>query len=230
MKKKRIIWGIIWILVGVIVALKVFNVFQFDIFFDGWWTLLIIIPCAVSLFTEKNKTASLIGVLIGVILLLCCRDVFGFDILWKIALPAGIVIIGIKMIIGGVGDRESAKRWKEIEENGKTVKTVEAVFGGSDIDLRGEKIEGIKCTAVFGGVKCDLTNAVFESDCSIALTCVFGGAEIYLPENVNVQIHSNSFLGGVSDDEWKNTATSGVTVHIDATCVLGGVEIKKHKE
>ncbi|MEE1115844.1 MAG: hypothetical protein UH851_03185, partial [Clostridia bacterium] len=36
-------------------ALNAFNITDIDVFFDGWWTLFIIIPCAIGLFTEREK-------------------------------------------------------------------------------------------------------------------------------------------------------------------------------
>ncbi len=29
--------------------------------FDGWWTLFIIVPCAIGLITDRDKTGSIIG-------------------------------------------------------------------------------------------------------------------------------------------------------------------------
>ena len=227
MKKiNKIVWGVVWIIVGIIVLLKAFDVIEFRLFFDGWWTLFIIVPGVVGIFTEKDKTGSIIAVCIGVVLLLCCLDVFGFDMLWKLALPLIIVLIGIKMIVGSFTDREGVKIWKEIDEKGKTVKTVTAVFVGSDMDLSGEKVEGIRCTAVFGGIKCDLTTAILEQDCAMDIHTVFGSVDVLLPENVNVKIHSNSLFGGVDNEKHKNSTENMITVHIHASCIFGGVEIK----
>ena len=34
----RILWGLVFIVLGVIIALNVFNIIDFNIFFRGWWT------------------------------------------------------------------------------------------------------------------------------------------------------------------------------------------------
>ena len=72
MRKKvsNIIWGLLFIVIGTIFALNALEITDIDIFFDGWWTLFIIIPCAVGLITERDKTGNLIGLAIGVFLLL----------------------------------------------------------------------------------------------------------------------------------------------------------------
>ena len=42
---KSIIWGIVLVTLGVLLGGRAAGLFEFDIFFDGWWTLFIIIPC-----------------------------------------------------------------------------------------------------------------------------------------------------------------------------------------
>ena len=63
---KSIIWGLCLVIVGVLLCLNVLEVINFDIFFDGWWTLFIIIPSITNLVTDDNKTASIIFLIIGI--------------------------------------------------------------------------------------------------------------------------------------------------------------------
>ena len=103
MKKiSSVIWGIVLIAAGALFALNALNITNIDIFFDGWWTLFIIVPCAVGLFTEREKTGNIIGIAVGVFLLLCCQDILSFSMLWKLLVPAIIVIIGLKMVFTGL--------------------------------------------------------------------------------------------------------------------------------
>lgn len=43
--KKNIILGIILIALGIIFGGNALNLFSINVFFKGWWTLFIIIPC-----------------------------------------------------------------------------------------------------------------------------------------------------------------------------------------
>ena len=90
----NVLWGIVLVLVGLIIGCNALGLTNINIFFDGWWTLFIIIPCFIGLIKDNEKTGSLIGILIGVLLLLACQDIINFDILWKLALPMILVIIG----------------------------------------------------------------------------------------------------------------------------------------
>ena len=225
-KLSKILWGVVLVLVGGIFALNAFGVTDVEIFFDGWWTLFIIVPCLVGIFSEREKTGNIIGLLIGIFLLLCCQNVLSFGLFWKLVIPAIIVIIGLKLILGAVLGEKATKMIAVSRQNGNNVKTGCATFSSQDLNLDGEVFEGAELNAVFGGVKCDLRHAIFEKDCAITASAIFGGIDIFVPDNVNVKITSNSIFGGVSEKKYRPYVENAVTVYINATCMFGGVEIK----
>ena len=45
----KILWGTTLIAVGGIIALNAFGIADIELFFDGWWTLFIIVPCLVGI-------------------------------------------------------------------------------------------------------------------------------------------------------------------------------------
>ena len=58
MKKiSSVIWGIVLIAAGALFALNALNITNIDIFFDGWWTLFIIVPlcCRFVYRTRKDR-------------------------------------------------------------------------------------------------------------------------------------------------------------------------------
>ena len=93
------IWGIIFIIIGLVLGVNALGIAKIDIFFDGWWTLFIIIPCLVGLFKDKEKTGSIIGILIGVVLLLSAQGILDFEIAWKLVLPTILILIGLSIIL-----------------------------------------------------------------------------------------------------------------------------------
>ena len=52
---KNIIWGIVLVTIGIIFGLNELNITNINIFFDGWWTLFIIVPCIIGLFNDDEK-------------------------------------------------------------------------------------------------------------------------------------------------------------------------------
>ena len=223
-KTSNILWGVVLVAAGVLFALNALNITDINLFFDGWWTLFIIIPCAIGLFTEREKLGNVIGILIGVALLLWCRDILSFSLLWKLLVPVIVVVIGIKMIFTGLFANKANEIMAELKKNGSNTKTTFAAFSGSNISYEGEVFEGAELNAIFGGVKCDLRGAITEKDCAIQAFAIFGGIDIFVPENINVKVSSTSLFGGVSN---KSARKDGVpTVYVNCTCMFGGVDIK----
>ena len=223
-KAGSVLWGIVLIAAGVIWALNEFNITNINVFFDGWWTLFIIVPCAIGLFTEREKTGNIIGIAVGVFLLLCCQDILSFSMLWKLLVPAIIVIIGLKMVLTGLFGNKANEIMKQLKLEGKEPKAGCATFSSCDMNYDGEVFEGAELTAVFGGVKCDLRNAIIEKDCAIQVSAIFGGIDIFVPAGINVRVNSDSIFGGVSN---KTAAHQNApTLYISGTCMFGGVEIK----
>ena len=198
-----------------------------NIFFDGWWTLFIIVPCFIGLFKEREKTGNIIGLAIGLVFLLCCQDMIDFETVWKLLVPAILIIIGVSLIVKDAFGSKINEEIKKLNESKTKDGGYCATFSGQNIKFDGEKFNGTDLNAVFGGIKCDLRNAIIENDVVINTSSIFGGTEIYIPENVKVKVKSTSIFGGVDEKKQnKIENTDAHTIYINATCLFGGVEIK----
>ena len=217
------IWGIIFIIIGLVLGVNALGIAKIDRYFDGWWTLLIIIPCLVGLFKDKDKTGSIIGILIGVVLLLSTQGILDFEIAWKLALPTILILIGLSIILKNTINKKDFETIKKLNNDFK--EEVCATFTTQTIEYDDEKFKGTNLTAVFGAIKCDLRKAIIKKDIVINATTTLGGIEIYIPENVNIKIKSTSIFGGV-DEKKKNKVEEGPTIYINANCLFGGVDIK----
>ncbi len=225
-KSNQILWGIALIAVGILIALNSLDIIDINLFFKGWWTLFIIVPCAIGLFSGNEKFGNLLGILLGVLLLLCCRDIISFGLLWKLFIPFVIVIIGLKMIFGSFHQGRCQTISKNLEAEGKQPKNVFAIFSGQNTTFNKEAFNGAELNAIFGAIKCDLTQAVIEQDCVINASAIFGGIDIIVPENVNIKIHSNSIFGGISNKKPQNSDHNTVTVYVNGTAMFGGITIQ----
>jgi predicted membrane protein len=223
-KIRSVLWGIFFIVIGALFALNALEITDIDIFFDGWWTLFIIIPSVIGLFTEKDKTGNLIGVAIGVFLLLCSRDILSFSMLWKLLVPAIIMIIGLKMIFSALFGNKANQILKQLKENGNVPRSGHATFSGCTLNYQDQVFEGAELSAVFGGVKCDLREAVIEKDCAIEVSAIFGGIDILVPKHINVKVNSTCIFGGISNKTKPNA--DAPTLYIPVTCMFGSVDIK----
>ena len=226
MKKfENILWGIAFIVVGLILAGNAIGITNIDIFFDGWWTLFIIVPCFIGLFNDSDKTGNVIGLVIGGTLLLACQGLLNFEMVWKLVVPVALVIIGVSIIFKDSIHGKINSEISKINKSQKDIPSYCATFSEQNANFENEEFKGADLTAVFGGVKCDLRQAIINSDTVIKAESIFGGVEIYVPSNVKVKIKSTPIFGGVTDKSLHNQESEH-TIYINSTCIFGGVDIK----
>ncbi len=236
-KVKGVFWGLVLVIIGVIITLNALEIdLGLEVFFKGWWTLFIIVPCAIEFFTEKNKFGSSIGILIGVGLLLAARDIITFGQFFKLILPVLLIILGLYVIFRTFVTKPCADSKENVvtENTSQDTKTTgnaganySAIFTGEDVKFDGQRFEGTALTALFGGVECDLRGAVIDHDVTITATAIFGGVDIMLPTDIRLHIDSSAaFLGGVSNQFRTTADASSPVITIRPTCVFGGIDIK----
>ena len=221
---KSIIWGVILVMVGVIYGLNSFNIVDINLFFPGWWTLFIIVPCVIGLVTDGDKTGSIIGVIIGVLLFLGANDIIDYDLIWKLIFPLIIIVVGLSLIFKDRFNSKITKRIEDIADNKNN--GVTAVFSGEDVSFNNRVFTGINLTSIFGGIKCDLRGAKIKKDVVINAYSFFGGTDILVDDNVKIAVSSTSIFGGVDNKKKNNDSTSDITIYVNAICIFGGIDIK----
>lgn len=224
--KTNILWGLIFIILGVILGSNALGLTDINIFFNGWWTLFIIVPSFIGLINDHEKTGNLIGLIIGVLLLLSCQNLFSFKILFKLIPPLVLVIIGLSLLFKDTFNREISREIYKLNKNVKNDEGYAATFSNQDVDMSNEEFKGTTLNAIFGGVKLDLTEAKIKNDVVINATSIFGGIKILAPNDVKVKVKSNALFGGVSNERKNTKDSKNVTIYVNATCLFGGVEIK----
>lgn len=223
-KLSNILWGIAFIIVGVGFAGNALDLWDFRLFFAGWWTLFIIVPCLISVIQNGPRTSTVIGIVIGVLMLLAAQGIVKWDILGDMIVPVIFVIIGVGFIFRSTGRNRIPRDIEARFVQGESDLT--AVFGERKANFRNQTFEGATINAVFGGVELDLREAVIEHDVLIHATAIFGGADIFVPGNVKVKVSSVPIFGGVSNKSLAPAEPSAPTVFVNATCMFGGIDIK----
>lgn len=221
----KILWGIVFIALGIIIGLNALDITNINIFFNGWWTLFIIIPCLIGLFSEdgEGKTGNIVGLIIGILLLLSIQGIVSFSIVGKLIVPLIFVAIGLSMIFNETINKKITDKVRNAKKNG--LESFTATFGEQKVQKEGECFTGANLDAVFGAVQLDLRKANIEKEATIKASAIFGGVEIFVPDNVNVKVKSTPIFGGVSNKA-KYDKDNQTTIYIDAFCMFGGVDIK----
>lgn len=205
MKKiENTVIGLILIIIGVIIGLNAFHITNIDLFFDGWWTLFIIVPCFFGLFKDQDKTGNIIGLIVGIYLLLYCQGLINFQFAWKLVVPVIFVLIGLKMIFKDTFNKKKPRQ--NIYDN--------QLYIGGNYDV------------TFNGLILDLSNAYLNEKTNITISTLFGGVDLYLPDDVNIQIQSSNFLGGVDLHKRENKIENTKVIYLNARCIFGGINIK----
>lgn len=224
MKPSNLIWGLIFILAGVGFAGNVLDLWDFNLFFNGWWTLFIIIPCIVSLIQNGFSSGNVIGLTIGVLLLLSMQGIFDFAVIGKLIVPLIFIMIGLSIIFKNVFHRDGGIHVNVKYQGG--VSEHSAIFAGNSYRVTGEKFMGTTMNAIFGGVELDLTDAIIDEDVVINATAVFGGIDIKVPYNVKVKVSNVPVFGGVSNKVPTSRDLNAPTIFLNSTCMFGGIDIK----
>lgn len=217
-KVNTVIIGILFIIVGVIVGFNSFGITNIDVFFDGWWTLFIIIPAINGIISDDEKLGSIIWLIVGIILLLGCQDMISFDIIWKLMLPLILVFIGLSIMFGSKDKKLDTKNNKNREFC--------ACFGGQTVKFDDQDFKGAEVNGIFGGITLDLRNAKIKDESVIEAAAVFGGVTILIPEDLKVEIKSTSVFGGVIDKTKSKEKNDKITLYVNGSAIFGGVEIK----
>jgi predicted membrane protein len=214
------------------------NIWDFHLFFDGWWTLLIIVPCFISMLQTGFSTGSTVGFIIGVLLLMNYQVDFHFNI-WQLIIPIILVFIGIRIMFQGAFHKKinyennfNAGGYNSTNQgtNGTNYTNASkgeysAVFSSNHIHIT-EPFFGTSLSSAFGAIVLDLRDAQITGDVEINASAIFGGIDIYLPNGVKVKTSNVPIFGGVSNKHTQATDPGAPTVYINSTCMFGGIDIK----
>lgn len=110
------LWGSVLVVLGVVLGINALGIAKIDIFFPGWWTLFIIVPCAIGVLTDEHKGGELAGLIFGICLLLGCLGVIPFGMLWKLLLPAILVFVGLVVIVRSTSNGAVQEKIRRVEK------------------------------------------------------------------------------------------------------------------
>lgn len=236
-KIANVVWGLVFVILGVGIAGDVMELWNFRVFFPGWWTLFIIIPCLISIIRSGISVGATTGLIIGVMLL--AAQYVRFDInVWRLIIPVILIVIGLKIIFQGA-TRKTIKVDKSVYIGGHTDgqsdgqgefhksnrQEYSSVFASNNVKVT-DQFLGTNLNAVFGAVVLDLREAVINSDVEISATAVFGGIDIFVPIGINVKVNNIPIFGGVSNKTGYTPEPGAPTIYLNSTTMFGGIDIK----
>ena len=225
----NIVWGVILIIIGVGLIGEVFDLWNYSVFFKGWWTLFIILPALASMIQNGIRTGNSIAMGIGVLLLLSAQNIIPDGLLFKIAVPAVLIIIGLSILSKAIFKNSSHKA--TIFANNATVNSEDnpsylAIFSGNTIKNNSTNFQGGSATALFGSNEIDLSDAVLKGDVEFSVLTIFGGSEVAAPKSAHIEIQGFPILGSNENSAVSSADPAAHKIVFRCTSIFGGTEIK----
>lgn len=222
-----------FIALGVLFLLSQLGVGGLGWLLGTWWPMLLVVVAAGNLVSSGGRSlGALILLVVGLALQLDQLDWFEADV-WALAWPVLIVAIGLRMLVEPRLRRQPASG--ALGASTRTVVTGErasvvAILAGRNERVLSKAWAGGEVTAVMGAAELHLDGALPVAEGAyLRATAVLGGIEIFVPRHWEVAVHGTPLLGGIDDERNPEVPADDrprPRLTIDATAVMGGVEIK----
>ncbi|MFD0884481.1 DUF1707 domain-containing protein [Streptosporangium algeriense] len=120
-----------------------------------------------------------------------------------------------------------------VPETNSEPENIIAIFSGAERKGRWRVRRRTRALALFGGLSFDLTDAEFEAkEVEITVNAFFGGAEIIVPEGVEVRCKGVGIFGGYDVHGGPDVDPSAPVVVVKGLALFGGVggKVKRRRE
>lgn len=213
--------GVLVVLIGLLLLLETTGLLETEDFLVYTPSLFVLIGLWALV---QSRFRNLVGplVLVGVagaaqLVALDYATVDDVVVFW----PLLLVAFGLSILLGQVRSR--------VRETDDAFTSAFAAFGGVEKRNTSNRFEGADLTAIFGGTELDLRDAtVAEGPARINAVALFGGVDVIVPREWNVQLDVLPILGGASDDRPRREADQRheeIDLVVTGFAAFGGVTI-----
>lgn len=231
---KRLYFGVILIVLGVILILERLNLIPESMadLLISWQTLLIGI--GILSMIGGNRTSGTILIVVGSIFLLPELITVPHE-LRRIYWPLILVAIGVAILLRR---RDNPKpinvdtpRPDITDDNSINTFDDFVIFGGREVFIDSQALAGGKATSIFGGMEFDLRKANLKpGGAVIDCVSVFGGCEFKIPMDWNVRNEVTTIFGAFTDKRGETYSDRyydpSKTIVIKGVSIFGGIEVK----
>lgn len=227
----RYLSGFLIIGVGIIALLNNFGLahISFSYLLNLLWPLLLVIAGINFIVNRRNLNGIVMGgILVGLGVVFLGRNAgfFDFDMryFWQGFWPMIIILIGVSLF--NKDDHNSAGHL--------------ALMGALEKSKEGWEIKNAEYTAIMGGIELDIRKASFsDRQVTLGLTAIMGAITVIIPEDAAVSCQGTAILGGIDllgrgtggivgniNTEIGDLQNAAKVIHLNCTCIMGGIEIK----
>jgi len=219
-----ILTGLSLVAVGVGYSGNIFGFWSgFSLFFPGWWSLFIIIPCLAGIIERGLASPFTAGFIFGAVMLIMRVGLFSSA--WKLFLPAVLIYGGILLIF-----RNRPFSYRRIFDTDSGLAFMMPIYR-SFIIRKTVKIEdgfgGAEVTSWFAPVTLDLTKAKTADEAVIYAAAHFSPITIIVSPNINLRAVKVSGAAKLSVEAINYSDIINMpTLHVNAKCKFNSITVK----
>lgn len=229
MKKGRIFWGVLFILIGIFLVISKLgylpNVNVFSLLLTAFLVVVIV---------KSLLRLNFAGILFPIAFICIIYDKqLGITNItpWTVLVAALLGSVGLSMIfhkrtkwINTKYNCEDYKFEKIDVEDESNVKFKNS-FGATIKYINSDNFEQADFNCSFGAMKVYFDNAIMRNDNAIvSINASFSGIELYVPKTWNIEDKTNVFLGSINEKNKNNKITTN-TLTLVGAINFSGVEI-----
>lgn len=231
---KRLYFGIILIVLGVILILERLNLIPESVsdMLISWQMLLV--GFGVLSLIGGNRTAGTILIVVGGMFMIPELITVPHEIR-RIYWPLILVAIGVAILFRRRDRQKIETQFEPVQDvtNEKSMDVFDdfVIFGGREIFVNSQALAGGKATSIFGGIEFDLRKANLRpGGAVIDCVSVFGGCGFKIPMDWNVRNEVTTIFGAFTDKRGETYSDKyydpSKTIVIKGVSIFGGVEVK----
>jgi len=229
MKKEKVFWGVLLILLGVFLIVSKLGYFSEVNVFSLLVTAFLLVVIVKSLL--RLEFAGVLFPIAGICIMY--DEQLGITNItpWTVLIAALLGSIGLSMIfhkrpkcVNFQCNCEDFNFEKIDVEDGSRV-GVKNSFGGSVKYINTDNFEQADLNCSFGALKVYFDNAVMKNDSAVVrLNASFSGVELYIPKGWKVEDKTNVVLGSMNEKNRNNQVTTNTLILV-GDIKFSGVEI-----
>lgn len=224
-KAKKIIIGLILLALGIAWLGNAVDLWDFSVFFPGWWAALVMICFFVSVIGDGPNVINVLGMLIfGAVVLKSNGMIPDFVNLWLVAFALAVILFGGKLMVSAFRGSRRGSLHNENVSDGNSVpegNSVSYAFASEILRFSGQTIHSCEYGVSFGSLTLDFSGAVFAEDASLSVSVNFGSAKILLPPGVKVSSQNRGMFASV-----QNHSEGNVSIPCEFDCTFGSIDVK----
>ncbi len=195
------------IVIGVGYLLKNLEIIpEFTIFFDGFWTMFIIIPAIINIISGKSRRAGFIWLIIGLALLSMCID--ALRAFRPLLIPVFLILLGF-ILFTKKGTLKYRRIYNKLSETYVRYPVYRAFFSRKGISSYDKSYIGAFASAFCSEMSLSFSEAEFSHPAVLDITAVLSTVDITVPVGTDVRItHGKNGKASKSKSVSLNTASA----------------------